>query len=210
VACDGSPTPSLEPLPTPPTELPAGQSAVLPTESTTELPTVLPTEPIPEPLTEPTTEPPTEPPLTPDELDKLLTEQPLAVLSVKYVIQHARHKNLYPDMLQAVIQNNSEHDIRDAVIAFVGWDENRLPVKIVAQRDWSGGAYVAECNFFDINLVPTRTFGNNSGMPLDSNSSEIPFLKAIAVSYESFDGDKWTNPYFDAWLEMYEGKRLAN
>ena len=54
-----------------------------------------------------------------EELEASLAGQPVFVSSTKYVVQDERYKSLYPDMLQAVIQNNSEEDIRDAVVAYV-------------------------------------------------------------------------------------------
>ncbi len=50
-----------------------------------------------------------------------------------------------------------------AVVAYVAWDENNLPVKIEGDMDFNGGSYVKEVNFDGINLVPGGTFGENSG-----------------------------------------------
>ena len=64
------------------------------------------------------------------DFEKLLMEQPLAVISTQYIVQDEQYKFLYPDMLQAVLKNNTTEDIKDAVVAFVAWDENNLPMKI--------------------------------------------------------------------------------
>jgi len=144
--------------------------------------------------------------LTADELDVLLKEQPLIILKTNYLVQHDRHKTLYPDMLQAILQNNSTDDIKDATIAFVAWDENGLPVKIKSNSIRSNTAYIMEVNFGDINLVPQKAFGDNNGFAIDE-SNNIKTFKAIVVSYETFEGVKWYNPYYDTFRTLYEGAK---
>ena len=141
------------------------------------------------------------------EFEQLLSEQPLAVVKTEYIVQDEQYKLLYPDMLQAVIQNNTTEDIKDAVVAFVAWDENRLPVKIEGQFDLGGGTYIKRVNYLDINLVGGDTYGENSGYSLGEHC-EIETFKAIAVSYETFDGKTWENPYYDAFRVLYEGQKL--
>jgi len=70
-------------------------------------------------------------------------------------------------MLQATIRNNTDKDIKDAIVAFVAWDENNLPVKIEGQMDFSGGVYTKKVNYGDINLVGGASFGDDSGYGLD-------------------------------------------
>lgn len=147
--------------------------------------------------------------MTAAELDAAIAGQEVYVSSTKYLVQHEEYKSLYPDMLQAIIQNNSSLDIKNAVVAFVAWDANNLPVKIEGKYDFGNTAYVKQCNFSDINLVPGKSFGSDSGMALSSDMSGIKKIKAIVVSYESFDGDQWENPLYETWVEMYEGKRYS-
>lgn len=145
-----------------------------------------------------------------EELDELLAKQPVYISSTEYVVQDKNYKSLYPDMLQAVITNNSEDDIKDAVVVFVAWDENNLPVKIKGQFDFSDGEYLTKCNYSGINLIPGKTYGNDSGMALDTGLN-IKKFKAIVYSYETFEGKKWTNPYYHAWSSMYGGgKKLKD
>lgn len=68
-----------------------------------------------------------------EELKASLASQPVFFSSTQYVVQDNQYKSLYPDMLQGIVQNNSEDDMRDAVVAFVGWDTDGLPVKIKGQ-----------------------------------------------------------------------------
>ena len=145
--------------------------------------------------------------LTEEELIAELEKAEMSVISTKYEIQDERYKSLYPDMLQAVIKNNTSYDIKNAVVAFVAWDKNNLPVKIKGAIDFSDGSYIREVNYSDINLIPNDTYGKDSGFEIDENSG-ISKFKAIVVSYETFEGEIWYNPYYDEWCEFYEGVKL--
>ena len=96
----------------------------------------------------------------------MLSGLPVSVVKSEYLVQDEQYKSLYPDMLNAVIQNNTDADIKDAVLAFVAWDSNHLPVKLVGNMDFSGGDYFAEVNYSDINLVGGSTFGEDFVFPL--------------------------------------------
>lgn len=145
--------------------------------------------------------------MTPDLFDKLIAGQALAVTSTKYVVQDARFKSLYPDMLQAILKNNTASDIKDAVVAFVAWDKNNLPVKIKSHLGYRDEAYVQLVNFGDMNLVPRASYGRKKGYAIDEDCN-IKKFKAIVVSYETFDGETWMNPYYSEWRTLYEGKRF--
>ncbi len=142
--------------------------------------------------------------MTEAEFLKLLTQLPLTVDSTKYVIQDEQYKALYPDMLQAILYNHTDADIKNAIVAFVAWDANGLPVKIKGSIDFTDGAYIKQVNYSDINLIPGATFGETSGFEVDENC-RIDFFQAVVVSFETFGGDSWSNPYYSAWCELYEG-----
>lgn len=110
-------------------------------------------------------------------------------------------------MLQAILYNGTNLDIKNAVVAFVAWDKNNLPVKIKGSSDFSDGAYIREVNFSDINMVPNSTFGDGQGYAIDENCG-INSFKAIVVSYEAFDGTTWQNPLYQDWCKLYEGIKL--
>ena len=118
--------------------------------------------------------------LTVTEFETLLSELPVVITSTRYVVQDEKYKSLYPDMLQAVIQNNTTADIKNAVIAFVAWDENNLPVKIKGSIDFSGGAYIKQVNYGDINLAAGKSYGNSSGFSVDEECG-IKQFKAIII-----------------------------
>ncbi len=145
--------------------------------------------------------------VTAAELESNLSTQPVTIIKTDYVVQNEQFKSLYPDMLQAVLQNNTTDDIKNAVVAFVAWDSNKLPVKIEGQFDFGGGSYIKEVNYADINLAAGDTFGEDKGYSLGENC-EIATFKAIVVSYETFDGDTWDNPYYEDFCSLYEGQKL--
>lgn len=143
-----------------------------------------------------------------EELEASLASQPVYISSVEYVVQDKQYKSLYPDMLQAIIQNNSEEDIRDAVVAYVGWDANGLPVKLEGKLSYNEPAYVTEVAFDNINLVPGAVFGDSNGYAIDESCGVTTF-KAVVVSYTTFEDKTWENPDYKAFRDLYEGKRLA-
>lgn len=147
--------------------------------------------------------------VTPEELDALLLEQPMYVESTKYIIQSGRYKTLYPDMLQAVVKNNSGTDVKNTVVAFVAWDKNNFPVKIYSSGVDIHGAYIKSCSYNDVNMPDGTSYGSQSGFAIDAKESDIATFKAIVVSYDDFDGNTWENPYYDAWVELYEDKKLG-
>ena len=147
--------------------------------------------------------------LTEEMLSELLASQPLAVIETEYLAGSEQWKSLYPDMLSAILVNNSDEDIQNAVVAFVAWDKNNLPVKIEGQFDFMGESYVKYVSYDEINLIPGDTFGKDKGYSL-SESTTIVTFKAIVVSYETFDGNTWENPYFDTFCDFYEGKKLVH
>lgn len=152
----------------------------------------------------------TAPQRTPEELQTLIDQQEVKVIATKYIVQDAKYKALYPDLLSATVQNNSKTDIKNAVVAYVAWDKNNLPVKIIGEHDYSDGSYVKQCNFSEINLVPGKSAGSGKGMPISDDCSDIHTFKAIVVSYEGFDGESWSNPYYEDWVALYAGQRLPS
>ena len=136
------------------------------------------------------------------------SENTLFVQDARLLVQSNDYKALYPDMLQAILVNNTEYDIKNAVIAFMAWDANNLPVLIQGQFDFNKATYIRQGNYNGINMVPGSTFGEKTGMKLDESITGIVTVKAIVVSYETFDGNTWTNPDYEAFVEQYAGKKL--
>lgn len=146
-----------------------------------------------------------------NEFEALLAEQPLYVSETGLLIQDAELKSIYPDLLQAIIVNNTNEDIKNAVIAFVAWDRNNLPIKIAGQfyTNPDPDSYITEVEYPDINLIGGSSYGENNGFPLAENSN-IDKSKAIVVSYETFNGETWENPYYDNFNALYSGKKYSD
>lgn len=189
----------------------SGASATTGAEKKQEATTEAAKETTEKETTEPeTTEPPKEvKELSVAEFDELLAGLPLSVVKTEYVVQDEQYKSLYPDMLSTVIMNNTDSDIKDAVLGIVGWDDNNLPVKLLGQMDFGGGDYFKKVNYSDINLVGGSTYGETSGFSL-SESCKVASFKTIVLSFETFDGDKWENPYVDSFCGAYEGKKYSD
>lgn len=142
------------------------------------------------------------------ELDGELSEQPVRVTETMYTVQSDDYKSIYPDMLQAIVANESDKDIKNMDIAFAAWDENGLPVKIEGQYDFSGGEYIKEVTAEGVNLTPGGTYGESNGFGLSENCNVSEF-KAIVKSYETFEGEIWNNPLYRDFCELYGGKKLS-
>ena len=136
------------------------------------------------------------------------TDGGLVVSEARLLVQSEEYKSLYPDVLQAILVNNTQSDIKDAVVAFVAWDENNLPVLLKGQFDYNPASYVRRASYTGINMVPGSTYGENTGMRLDESIKGIVTVKAIVVSYVTFDGETWENPEYAQFIEEYEGKKL--
>ena len=126
----------------------------------------------------------------------------------RLLVQSEEYKSLYPDVLQAILVNNTQSDIKDVVVAFAAWDENDLPVLIKGQFDYNPASYIRRVSYAGINMVPGSTYGENTGMRLDESISGIVTVKAIVASYVTFDGETWENPEYEAFIEEYSGKKL--
>lgn len=145
-----------------------------------------------------------------ESLEKQLKGQDVTVEGEAYIIQDPEFKNLYPDMLSAIIKNNSTDDIRDVSYGFVAWDKNGLPVRLKGNIDFSNGSYFRGGTGEAVNVAPGETYGRDSGLEIDSEIDNIHSMKAVIVSYEGFNGENWENPYLNDFLEIYEGKRLGD
>ena len=146
--------------------------------------------------------------MTAEEFEQLLLTLPLAVSSSEYVKKNISVEKPTEEMLRVILQNKSEYEIKSAVISFVAWDANGLPVKIKSADDQTNGAYVRQVNFADINLLPESTYGGRDGYKIDEECY-IASFKAVVLSFETFDGKVWKNPYYDEWCTLYEGTKIT-
>ena len=138
------------------------------------------------------------------QFDSLLDQQPLSVESASYVVQDQQYKALFPDMLQATVRNGTGETVTKAVVAFAAWDINGNPVAIEAKYDFIRGFYIREVTFQDLAVPAGETFGERYGFKIEE-SCRVARVKAIAVGCETSGGTTWTNPCYEAWLQLYEG-----
>lgn len=141
---------------------------------------------------------------TADELDQILNKQEVHITKTKYTIQNEKVKILFPDMLQAIIKNDSTDKIKNIVISFVAWDKNNAPIKLKRSIDLSKGEYVRDKAYQNIDLASGATFGDDDGFGLNEQC-DVQIFKAIIKSYETADGTIWENPQYDNWTKMYSG-----
>ena len=143
--------------------------------------------------------------MSPSELETALNNQPVKITRTEYISQNKQF--LQPDFLSAVFQNDSGVDIKNAVLGYVAWDSNNLPVKIQSQYDFTDGEYFKKVNYSDVNLVNGASYGENGGLSIGNDN--IAKFKAIVVSYTDFDGNIWDNPLLEEFQKLYEDKKLA-
>ncbi len=143
--------------------------------------------------------------MSPSELETALNNQPVKITRTEYISQEDQF--LRPDLLSAVFQNDSGVDIKNAVLGYVAWDSNNLPVKIQSQYDFTDGEYFKKVNYSDVNLVNGASYGENGGLSIGNDN--IARFKAIVVSYTDFDGNTWDNPLLEEFKKLYEDKKLA-
>ena len=58
----------------------------------------------------------------------------------------------------------------------------------------------------DLSVAPGETYGSDNGLALNKDSAKIAKFDALAYYYEDTEGNVWENPYYYAWLNLYEGK----
>lgn len=136
--------------------------------------------------------------------DSILVE----VSSAKLLVQHSEWKALYPDMLNAIVVNNSDKTIKNITIGFLAWDSNNYPVKISCQLGQEN--FLVEGSGEGVNIIPGATWGENQGWELSTLSYDhnISTIKANVKEVEFYDGTSWSNPLYDSWLNQYKEKPL--
>ncbi len=131
----------------------------------------------------------------------------VSVEEVRIVEQSEDHKTLYPDMIQAIINNNSDETIRKYELGFLAYDKNGYPVRIKWRMSFSDGAYekigVAE----DANVPSGETYGEDMGWGLDKDHN-IHYVLGKVRETTFYDGSTWKNPKYSAWRNKYIEKPL--
>jgi len=139
--------------------------------------------------------------LTAAELEDILSKQNACVVGTTKGTSTS-----YLPLLVAKVKNNTDKDIQSCVMAYAAWDENGLPIKIEVHTDFNNPEYMKTCTINEANIIPGEIL-DNRGLVLEYQS-KVGSFKAIVVSYKTFDGETWTNPYYSDWTRIYEGKKL--
>lgn len=133
--------------------------------------------------------------------------QKVVLVDEPYItVQSDRWKTLYPDMITAPVQNNSDQTVKDYTVGFLAWDANGYPVKL----EWNTGlfsAYLITGTGSNANILPGETFGYDVGWGLDEDCS-FATIKGCVESVTFYDGTTWNNEYYNYWIEQYKEKPL--
>ncbi|MGI6327646.1 MAG: DUF5780 domain-containing protein [Dethiobacteria bacterium] len=138
---------------------------------------------------------------------EILDEELVSVISTNILVQDTKHKTLYPDLVEIVIQNNSDETIRDYKVGMLAYDENGYPVKIEWSWDFSGGDYEKIGIAEDANVLPGKTYGKNKGWKL-SDPHNIHYILACVYEATFYDGKTWKNPNYNNWRNSFIEKPL--
>lgn len=110
------------------------------------------------------------------------------------------------DLLCAAFTNNSTATIKSVYIAYATWDENNDPVSVTHRNGQLRSSNILKISADDLSIAPGQSYGADSGAPLHKDSAKVAKFNAIAYQYEDTEGNVWENPYYYAWLNLYEGK----
>lgn len=149
------------------------------------------------------------PDLTAHELDVLFGLEEVCITEEIYLIQSETDKVNYPDMLQVMVANRSDEDIRDLEILVLAWDKNHLPLKLKSSSGLVSDDYPLILRYEDVNLAAGDMFGEDRGFSLDISMNVENFV-AIPLTYETFSGESWENPYLDSFLKLYYDVKFSD
>jgi len=130
----------------------------------------------------------------------------IRVTSAKVLVQSKLNKATYPDMLTAVVQNDTSSAITGYTVGFLAFDANGAAVQILTQYDETA-YYEILGDAVDIRLAAGGSFGSSYGWRLQENHG-IVYLIACVQSVTFEDGSTWENPVYSIWKEAFAEKTL--
>ena len=134
------------------------------------------------------------------ELLAALKAQPLVTTNCK-IAQWAEG-----DLLCATVENKGTATIKSMQIAYVTWDADNNPVIVTSKNGQTRTSNILKLQVSDLSLAPGQSYGAENGAALHKDSAKVAKFDAIAYCYEDTAGNVWENPYYYAWLNLYEGK----
>jgi hypothetical protein len=106
------------------------------------------------------------------------------------------------DQIEVVVKNNTDKVVKNYSVAWMCFDKDGFPIKT-----GYGGEDYLDKGYAERNVQPAQTFGRGYGWQT-SQSTGAETVLAVVEEVEYYDGTKWTNPYYDYWLEEYLEKPL--
>ena len=134
------------------------------------------------------------------DLQAALLTQPLVTTNCK-IDQWAEG-----DLLCATIENKGTATIKTIHIAYVTWDADKNPVIVTPKNGQIRTSNVLKMEMADLSFAPGQTYGSENGAALHKDSAKVAKFDALAYYYEDTEGNVWENPYYYAWLNLYEGE----
>ena len=110
------------------------------------------------------------------------------------------------DLLCATVENKGTATIKTIQIAYVTWDADNNPVIVTGRDGKLKTSNVCRTELSDLSMEPGQSYGADNGAALHNDSAKVAKFDAIAYYYEDTEGNVWENPYYYAWLNLYEGK----
>lgn len=132
-------------------------------------------------------------------MEELLAKQEVSVVSTSLFTDWLDDKHI-----SIVVKNHSNKVVKKYEVGWMGFDKNGYPVK----TGWLSPDFL-KVGSAEANIQPGNTFGSDSGWQLTGGYSKtLEAVKFIACvkEVEYYDGSKWTNPYYQYWLEEYKEK----
>lgn len=110
------------------------------------------------------------------------------------------------DLLCATIENKGTATIKNIYIAYITWDADNNPVIITPKNGQILTSNVVKLQMSDLSFAPGQSYGAENGAALHKDSAKVAKFDALAYYYEDTEGHVWENPYYYAWLNLYERK----
>ena len=110
------------------------------------------------------------------------------------------------DLLCATITNKGNATIKSMYIAYATWDADNKPVIVSDRNGQLKTSNIVKVLMDDLSVAPGQSYGADNGAALHKDSAKVAKFSAIAYRYEDTEGNIWENPYYYAWLNLYEGK----